>query len=593
MKMFGRSFFMLVLMISTFCLYTESVFAQSSPASKTEIARCENLTGGQFANLESAPTWVTKAVYKPATTELRAHCEIEAYVNPTVSFGVWMPSENWNGKFLFRGCGGSCGILNMELTCAKNLRDGYACATTDMGHRSTLIDDNWTNNNLQGQVDFGFRSTHVATVAGKAIANAYYSRSADKAYFYGCSTGGRQAMIEAQRFPQDYDGIVSVAPASMGLFGTRGKYSVNPNRSATGEAILSDLKVPLIYKAVLAQCDMNDGVKDGILDPRDCKFDPATLQCKGDNTVDCLTEAEVAVTRKFYERGALPGSELNWIDNWTAKPRPPAPFAQSRGDVAVIETFDNAANPDLRAFKARGGKLIFTHGSTDLVVPGGPSLDYYELATATMGGPEKTKDFFRFFVINGMDHCSGGDGAWGIDYLAALDNWVSKGQAPEKLIGVHPKLGVSLDYYGIDTKLLTPDQIEFSRPYFPHPLRAYYSGKGDPNDAANFVAVLTPPKSARVGKSASDSATPLTTEQLASQISNMIKLSEEAYAKGVPLPPKTVSDRIGKALRRLIYSSTASKQTVANALDQVSRTDLSAPATVAINLIKPEFRANN
>ena len=146
----------------------------------------------------------------------QAYCAVTGYVNPTNNFGMYLPVDDWNGRYLVRGCGGSCGSVVTELACGPHLRDGYACLITDMGHSSTLVDNNWVANNLQGLVDFGYRSTHVTSVAGKAIATAFYARAPVKSYFFACSTGGRQGMIEAERFPEDFDGIVAIAPASMG-----------------------------------------------------------------------------------------------------------------------------------------------------------------------------------------------------------------------------------------------------------------------------------------------------------------------------------------------------------------------------------------
>lgn len=550
-------------------------------------AQCESLTGGRFVDLPGAPTWIIKATFHAAEGSTRAFCAVDGYVNPTVGIGMYLPAAGWNGKFIERGCGGSCGSVAVDMLCSRHLRDGYACITTDMGHRSDQIDNNWVANNLQGVVDFGYRSAHVTAVAGKAILAAYYGRAQDRAYFYGCSTGGRQALIEAQRFPADFDGIVAVAPASLGPFGSRALPGPTAaNRGADKKEILPDSKVPIIYKAVIAKCDLNDGVADGLVDPRDCQFDPAQLTCKGADRPDCLTDAQVAVARAFYNKAAV-GSELNWINNWTAPPGPPVEFAQSRGDPALIETLDYAANPDLNPFKARGGKLILTHGSTDLIVPANPTTAYYELATRAMGGPEATRALFRFFVIPGMDHCSGGDGAWGVDYVAALDAWVDQGKAPDRLIGVAPKLGVVLDYYGVDSRLLSRDQIAFSRPYFPYPLRSYYRGSGDPNHADSFVAGAAPPRGMKPAK-----ATPSTISsaaQLAETIRVLITLSEETYAKGVTLPPKNVSDRIAKAMRRTIYASGMSDDSVREALRLLKDGKLSAIAVAAVTSLQREF----
>ena len=197
------------------------VAAQAETAAQpTPAERCQSLEGGRFADLAGAPTQIVKATLRPASQGHPAACAVEGYVNPTVNFAILLPIDNWNGRYLVRGCGGSCGVVALDLACLSHVRDGYACLHTDMGHRSTQIDNIWVANNLQGLVDFGYRATHVTTVAGRAILNAFYGSDARFSYFFACSTGGRQGLIEAQRFPEDFDGVVAIAPASMAPFGS-------------------------------------------------------------------------------------------------------------------------------------------------------------------------------------------------------------------------------------------------------------------------------------------------------------------------------------------------------------------------------------
>ncbi len=476
-------------------LLNASAHADTGPAEKTVAERCEGLAGGRFNLLPSAPTQIVSATIVAASDKQRAHCEVQGYVNPTINFGMLLPTENWNGKYIVRGCGGSCGNVATQLACASHLRDGYACLTTDMGHRSTQLDNVWTYNNLQGQVDFGYRSTHVTAMAGKAIVEAFYGSAAKLSYFMACSTGGRQAMVEAQRFPDDFDGIVAVAPAAMGPF-TGGKpLNTDPatfNRADDGRAILPNRKIPMIHRAVVALCDMNDGVKDGLIgDPRACHFDPGKLLCKGSDAQDCLTAPQIEVVKKIYElRHAAIGSELNWINYYIFDTYPAPtenPYA-SRGDRVIVETLDNPGNPDLRGFKNHGGKLIMAHGWADPSVPPGPTVEYYELATRTMGGPEATQAFYRLFMVPGMSHCSGGEGAYGIRYLNALENWVEHGQAPDKLIGKNPNPTANFDFFGNDIADVKAEDVAYSRPFFPYPKQSVYSGKGDPKDAGSYVA---------------------------------------------------------------------------------------------------------
>lgn len=561
-----------------------------TPGAVIEAGRCEGLTGGRFTGLPGAATWVIKATYRPATAQARAACAVDAYVNPTINIGLLLPASDWNGKFVVRGCGGSCGSVWLDPACGKHLRDGYACLHTDMGHRSDQIDNNWVAGNLQGLVDFGYRATHVATVAGKAIVEAYYGTGPSKSYFFACSTGGRQAMIEAERFPTDFDGIVAVAPVNIGPFGVSNYVAPGEmNQDAQGRPLLTDLHVPMIYKAVMAQCDLKDGVADGLVDPRDCRFDPVSLVCKPGQTAGprtCLTPEQADLVRRFYARGAFAGSELNWINNFTRQPGPPVEFAQSRGDPAVIETLNNAGNPDLRGFKAHGGKLILAHGTTDLIVLPGLTLDYYQMAERTMGGPETTRDFFRFFLIPGMDHCSGGDGAWGVNYLAALDRWADKGQAPDRLVGVHPKPGVELDYFGVDADRLTPDQIAFSRPYYPYPLKAYYAGKGDPNSAASFRPGLIP--LGKIARLSPDDLPPADADALFKRLTTIATSTENVYV-AIGLPPKNVTDRIAKGLRRVVYQTRLSPQDISQTLVRMQAAGPTPIARPALDSIQAEY----
>jgi len=473
-----------------------------------DAERCSALAGGRWQTLDGAPTWVTKATFMPATEKRQTVCWILGYVNPANNFGMYLPADHWNGRYLVRGCGGSCGVVATELSCGLHARDGYACLQTDMGHSSTLVDNNWVDNNLQGLVDFGYRSTHVTTVAGKAIAAAFYGRAANKNYFFACSTGGRQGLIEAERFPEDFDGIVAIAPASMGPFGARRAASVSDvdafNSNPDGSPILPNRKAVLVHEAVVRACDGNDGVRDGIIgDPAICRWKPEDLACHGADISNCLTSAQVAMLHKMYEwRGAEKGSELNWIGNFIRNaPRsgeawkPIFDLGIGRGDPATIETMINPSYPDLRPFKANGGKLILVHGLTDYSVMPPPTIDFYQTVTRTMGGAAATTDFARLFLIPGMDHCAGGEGAGAIDYLAAITGWVESGKPTEKLHGVHVAPGAPIDYFGIDLPNLDHKYYLFERDHYAYPGRSVAVGKDrgaalDPRSLPDRLATL-------------------------------------------------------------------------------------------------------
>ncbi|WP_439486859.1 tannase/feruloyl esterase family alpha/beta hydrolase [Blastomonas fulva] len=450
--------------------------AAAQPTQVTAAERCQALEGGALADLPSAPTQITRAVLRPATADKPAVCAIEGYVSPVVNFGLLMPAEGWNGRYLVRGCGGSCGVVAVDLACASHVRDGYACLHTDMGHRSTLSDNNWVKDNLSGLVDFGYRATHVTTKAGRAVLRAYYGADPRKSYFFACSTGGRQGLIEAQRFPDDFDGIVAIAPASMAPFGNSKPATISDidafNTRPDGRPILPNRKALLLHRAAVRQCDKGDGIVDGIIGkPLQCRFRPAQLLCKNGEEADCLSADQVAVADKLYGwRGAMPGSEFNWIGNFIRNAPLPGEDWQplfdlgvGRGDPVVIETMIAPNNPDLRPFKARGGKLILVHGWSDFSTMPPPTVDYYETVTRTMGGPQATRDFARLYMIPGMDHCSGGDGAWAVNYMAAITDWVEKNEAPDALRGIKPVPGAPLDYFAVDLPLMDRKFIAFER----------------------------------------------------------------------------------------------------------------------------------
>jgi hypothetical protein len=503
--------------------------AAQQPAAKPDA--CAALLRQNFSALPDAPTAITAAALVPASADLPAYCQVQGYVAPQVGFEVRLPTEGWNGKYLQQGCGGMCGGINMG-ACDDALARNYAVANTDMGHKGPPFSVKWAKDNRQAEIDFGYRATHVLSVAAKAIINAYYGQAPRRSYFRGCSTGGRQAMLAAQRFPHDFDGIIAGAPVLneigdgiLHLLWT-GRATVD----AQGRPILDAAKVPAIRRAVLAACDTLDGVKDGILqDPMRCRWRPSALRCAGAAGPDCLTDAEVEAVRKIYAGahdskgrrlfpgGMAPGSEHQWVPAFVgADGRPPLvldpngmipdfmrylsfhddlpvdydpmSFDWDRDSprLAMQETLFNAQNPDLRAFKARGGKLILYHGWDDLEIPPYLTLDYYETATRTMGGPAATRDFFRLFMIPGMAHCRRGPGADAIDYLTALENWVERGRAPDALLAHH--LVKEQTYLGLPPVRfpLARADYDWTRPVAAYPGVARWSGRGDWKDAATW-----------------------------------------------------------------------------------------------------------
>jgi hypothetical protein len=486
---------------------------------------CRSLAAADFSRIEDAPTQLTESKFVDANGVVPAYCLAKGYVFTRVGIELRLPVQGWNGKFLEVGCGGMCGVYFSKL-CSGPLRKGYACIATDMGHTGLTEQAGWAYNDLQAQVDWGYRAAHVTAVAGKAITSEFYRRDPAKSYFLGCSTGGREGLVEAQRFPWDFDGIVAGAPpVNWAAFPLDVMWGIRSLTGSDGKYLFSKAEMQMLHEAVVAKCDMDDGVKDGVIgNPPACKFDPAVLQCRQGASSSCFSPRQVEAVRKIYagpplphiERsymmGAAKGSELNWLNSALSYVSGTRIFSDlfryayfwpSPGPGYDMKTFDfdkdfkrlgmaaslaSANNPDLRKFAANGGKLLVYFGWQDASPP--EATDYYQTVERTMGGRTATQNFFRLFMVPGMDHCTGGAGAFAIDYLSALEAWVEQGKAPDKLVGAHiddMSWGEAFNFpFPLDPKT-TP--VAFTRPVFPYPAYAKYKGSGDPNDGANFVAV--------------------------------------------------------------------------------------------------------
>jgi len=486
-------------------------------------ADCRSLLSLDLSGIPDAPAQLMSSVPVPAGSGMPAHCVVRGYVNPNVGFEIKLPLSQWNGKFFHAGCGGYCGRAYDEKPekpifqrdCDIPVQKGYACITSDSGHKSGLLDLNWAYNNTQALIDYAYRATHVATLAGKAIVKKFYQADPGYSYFMGCSGGGREGMVEAQRFPWDFDGVVVVAP-SINITGNamRLLWTSRALQDAAGP-VLKPEDLRLLYSAALSACDGDgdDGVVDGIIgDPSRCHFDPASVQCGRDRGRPCLSAGQVAAARTIYAGprtsqgkplftgGNMPGSELGWLDTrklagdifrysgFVPSPGPAWNSEQFDFDTdykrfGMMESLMSATNPDLRQFKAKGGKLIAAQGWSDTAQVGMNIIDYYQTVQNTMGGRAQTEDFFRLFMLPGVGHCEGGAGADAVDYIAYLEKWVERGEAPAVMLSVRRKAGAPLVFP------LPSDSISFSRPLYPYPARARYAGKGDANDAANFMAV--------------------------------------------------------------------------------------------------------
>jgi Tannase and feruloyl esterase len=470
---------------------------------------------------------------------LPAFCRVVAEATPSadssIKIEVWMPvnGENgggWNGKLQGRGNGGFAGEIAYQQL-GVGVFQGYAMAGTDAGHSGEATYASWALGHPEKVADYGYRGIHEMTRVAKSVVKAYYSKGLEHSYFWGCSNGGRQALMEAQRFPEDYDGILAGAPANYFTHLLAKALADAQATTLDPASYIPSSKLPAIARTVNAACDAQDGVADGILnDPRQCHFDPGTMLCKEGDSDKCLAAAQVTALRKLYEGpndakgrkvfpGYLPGAEEGpggW-ETWITGPAPGKSllFAFSGGYFSnfIYEKADwnykdasldqamkaadaktaqmlNATNANLRAFKARGGRLILYHGWNDPAISPLNTVNYYNDVMSKMGARE-TEVFARLYMVPGMQHCGGGPGTDRFGQFGegtrdaqhnielALEEWVEKGSAPRAI--------VATKYEGGDPA----KGVKMTRPVCPYPQVAKYKGSGDTNDAGNFVCAAS------------------------------------------------------------------------------------------------------
>jgi len=434
--------------------------------------------------------------------DLPAFCRVALTLKPSadsdIKVEVWLPMTNWNNKFQAVGNGGWAGSISYAAM-AEALRRGYATSSTDTGHTGPSA--SFAMGHPEKVIDFGWRSEHEMTVKAKAVINAFYGSSPKYSYFTGCSGGGRQGLMEAQRFPQDYDGIVAGAPA-VNFTGRAVQAIWLAQASHMNEAnYIPPAKYPAIQNAILGACDALDGVKDGVLEnPRACKFDPKVLECKGADADTCLTAAQVETARKIYapvlnsrtKREIFPGLEPTASFGTLAGAQPfgiatdlfrYVVFQDPNWDYKTLN-FDShmdltaklagahidALDSNLKPFFDRGGKIIQYHGWSDPQIAAGSSVNYYKSVVDRLGADAVMRSH-RLFMVPGMAHCGGGDGTSTFDMLTALEEWVEKGKAPDQIIASRVVSG----------------KVERTRPLCPYPQVATYKGSGSTDDAANFT----------------------------------------------------------------------------------------------------------
>jgi feruloyl esterase len=463
---------------------------------------------------------------------LPAFCRVAGSIKPSsdsdIRFEVWLPATGWNGKFQGVGNGGFAGSINFG-GLGDAVRHSYASASTDTGHEAGGTDATWALHHPEKIADFGYRAIHETAVAAKFVIEHFYGAAPRWSYFNSCSNGGRQALMEAQRYPADYNGIVAGAPANYWThLLANAVWDIQATLDKPADYIPA-AKLPAIQAAALAACDTVDRVKDGVIeDPRQCHFDPSVLLCKEADSNTCLTAPQLTALQKLYAGsknskgqqifpGYSPGGEADpagWMP-WITGPAPEKSAMYAFGTQFFMNmvfdnpdwqfrTFDtdrdvkiadektakivNSNDPDLSAFRNRGGKLILYHGWSDAAIAPQNAIDYVDSVSARMGATS-VDGFLRLYMVPGMQHCGGGAGTTSFgggvpsgdrfhDVDAALEAWVEQGQAPAQITATKYK----------STADPTAGIIR-TRPLCPYPSVASWKGSGSTDDAANFTCV--------------------------------------------------------------------------------------------------------
>jgi feruloyl esterase len=490
----ARSITLSILLLSSpqiFAATCESLSTLKLPNTTITLAHTEQ---GDLASLDNKTPG-------PPLKGLPPFCRV---ADSVIGFEVWMPTSNWNHRFMEVGNGGFSGAPWVRFMGAA-LRDGYATAATDTGHHGDDSDGSFALGHPEKVIDFGYRSEHETAVKAKAIIAAFYGEPQKRAYWEGCSSGGKQGLMEAQRYPDDFDGIIAGAPANNWERLTASSIWIEQATHLTPASSLPKEKLAILHQAALEACDASDGVKDGVIrDTLSCHFDPAVTQCKGTDTSACLVPEQVEAARKIYAGpvnprtrekifpGLEPGSEITWY----AFATPVFPIGASHfkyvifkdpnwapgtlnfdTDIAIAENVDSgtltATNPNLKPFFAHGGKLILYHGLSDGLIAPQNTINYYN-AVLKATGPAAAASM-RLYLAPGMGHCYGGDGPDTFDLDAPLAAWVEDNKAPGPIIALH---------FPANAPTTKPDR---TRPLCPYPQVAKYKGTGSTDDATNFA----------------------------------------------------------------------------------------------------------
>lgn len=449
---------------------------------------------------------------------VKRFCQVTGYVAPQNKFELRLPRPSeWNDKLFFSTCAGFCGAVNGN-ACVPTLARGYASVTSNGGHDGAQnFDGVWAAGSPALQQDFGWRGTHLVTLAAKSLVQAYYGHPQSRAYIGGCSKGGQAVLAEVQRFPQDFDGAIAIAP----VYAFTGRVLASALAAqlvsdGQGESRLDDVTASIVHKSVLERCGAQSGVDEGMVtDPLSCDWQPQMTACKTSDVMEpCLTTLQIGVVSRLLQpladaKGKFPfpypdliGTESNWA-GWYYPANSAGSFddaghyrlsreflrymadsiphtdvdpltvdvARAATGMARARSIYDATSYDFRAFKARGGRLIVWHGLADASMPATASMALFDSVSKRMGGRAATIDFFRLFLVPGVNHCGGGPGPDDVDALSALEAWVEHATAPDVIVARHLMNGV----------------VDRTRPVYPYPVLARYSGSGNPKDASSFV----------------------------------------------------------------------------------------------------------
>ncbi|MBO9575706.1 MAG: tannase/feruloyl esterase family alpha/beta hydrolase [Sphingobium sp.] len=460
------------------------------------------------------PPGVANAAYK----NLPSFCRVQATLTPTadsdIKVEVWLPTDAWNGKLVGIGNGVWAGSISYS-EMGPTLAQGYAVVATDTGHKGTGLTAEWAVGHPEKLVDFGHRAIHLMTVTAKAAIKDYYGSGPKYSLWNSCSTGGRQGLMLAQRYPEDYDAISSKAPANpMTDLMTQSMWMATAANMA-GSTRLTPALLGMVHKAAVASCDAKDGLADGLIgNPQACTFKAAALICKAGQADGCLNADQAKAVQAFYDgvtdksgKKILPGwpvgSEMQLATLIMGKD--PFPVANDYFRLLVHandkgwdwKTMDygaetqiaraygaeilNVTPQGLNAFFKRGGKLLLSHGWTDGLIPASNTVKFYGDLQKIAPKAVQAKQL-RLFMVPGMDHCGGGEGPSSYDTLGTIDAWASTGTPPERIVASRGGAAAGGPPGAPGAPALPP----MSRPLCPFPQLATWDGKGDKANAASF-----------------------------------------------------------------------------------------------------------